>query len=184
VDWVDDPDSRVNIVETALQDLQGVARLSLRPQNVDALGAGRRGPDSAAPGLLRQLGSFGAIGVLSTAAYSGLYWLLRPAVSPAAANVMALLVTAAANTAANRRFTFGVRGRNGAAGDQLGGLLALGVALLTTNVSIAALRLIAPQASRVTELVVLAAANAISTLARFVLLRALIFGRQPQRRSS
>ena len=28
VDWVDDPDSRVDIVRTALDDLRGVARLA------------------------------------------------------------------------------------------------------------------------------------------------------------
>ena len=30
VDWVDDPDSRVDIVRTALDDLRGVARLFVR----------------------------------------------------------------------------------------------------------------------------------------------------------
>jgi hypothetical protein len=30
VDWVDDPDSRVDVVRTALDDLRGVARLSVR----------------------------------------------------------------------------------------------------------------------------------------------------------
>ena len=39
-----------------------------------------------------------------------------------AANVVALLVTAVANTAANRRLTFGVRGRDGAARHQVQGL--------------------------------------------------------------
>ena len=35
VDWVDDPDSRVDIVATAVADLKGIARLAC------ALGAGR-----------------------------------------------------------------------------------------------------------------------------------------------
>jgi hypothetical protein len=29
VDWVDDPDSRVDIVPTAIEDLRGIARLLL-----------------------------------------------------------------------------------------------------------------------------------------------------------
>jgi glycosyl transferase family 2 len=33
VDWVDDPDSRVDIVRTALADLRGVARLMLAPRS-------------------------------------------------------------------------------------------------------------------------------------------------------
>jgi glycosyltransferase involved in cell wall biosynthesis len=36
VDWVDDPDSRVKIVSTALDDLRGVARLALRGPAVQA----------------------------------------------------------------------------------------------------------------------------------------------------
>ncbi len=39
VDWIDDPDSRVAIVSTALDDLRGVARLALRrkPQQPDGV---------------------------------------------------------------------------------------------------------------------------------------------------
>ena len=46
---------------------------------------------------------------------------------------MALVVTAVANTAANRRLTFGVRGRAGAATSQVQGLIVffLGLALTT-----------------------------------------------------
>ena len=75
VDWVDDPDSRVDILATATADLKGVGRL-LRgfasgsiPVNAIAaqLGSSRR---SAAPGsLFRQVVRFGAVGVASTAAY-------------------------------------------------------------------------------------------------------------------
>ena len=37
------------------------------------------------------------------------------------ANAVALVATAVANTAANRRFTFGVQGRAGLTGDHIGG---------------------------------------------------------------
>ena len=75
VDWVDDPDSRVDIVATATADLKGIGRM-LRgfadgsiPVNTIAaqLGSSRL---SAAPGsLFRQVVRFGAVGVASTAAY-------------------------------------------------------------------------------------------------------------------
>src|SRR6201991_2682499 len=120
VDWVDDPDSRVDIVGTALADLKGVARVGR------ALATGRlplaelsaqlgrsalqtssvAGVPSALPG---QLVRFAMVGAISTLAYVVLYALLRGAVGPFAANLVALVVTAVANTAANRRLTFGVR---------------------------------------------------------------------------
>ena len=46
------------------------------------------------------------IGVLSTLAFALLYLVLHPFLGALAANAVALAVTAVANTAANRRFTF------------------------------------------------------------------------------
>jgi hypothetical protein len=91
VDWVDDPDSRVALVRTAVEDLRGVARL-------------------VAAGRVARLAS---VGVLSTLAYALLYVLLRAPLGADAANALALATTALGNTAANRRVTFGVRGRAG-----------------------------------------------------------------------
>ncbi len=83
VDWVDDPDSRVDIVATAVADLQGhrpaAARLRHRrdPGQHDR-GAARRPRAAAAPrSLLRQVVRFGAVGVASTAAYLVLFVLLQ-----------------------------------------------------------------------------------------------------------
>ncbi len=89
VDWVDDPDSRVRIVRTAIDDLRGVARLA------------------AASPLARFLG----IGVVSTALFALLFLVLRGPLGAAGANAVALALTAVGNTAANRRFTFRLRGR-------------------------------------------------------------------------
>ncbi len=91
VDWIDDPDSRVAIVRTALDDLRGVARL---------MSSGR---------IFRFMG----VGVASTIAYALLYLALRGPLGAGGANAVALALTAVANTAANRRLTFGVRGRAG-----------------------------------------------------------------------
>ena len=58
--------------------------------------------------------------------------------------------------------------------DQLGGLVALGVALAITTASIAVLAALAPDATRPVELAILVVANALATVARFLLLRAWI----------
>ena len=50
------------------------------------------------------------IGVLSTIAYALLYLALVPLIGALGANAAALAITAVANTAANRRLTFGVKG--------------------------------------------------------------------------
>ena len=60
--------------------------------------------------------------MLSTLAYLLLFLVFRAPLGAQAANFTALLVTAIANTAINRRFTFGVRG-GGALRHQAQGLL-------------------------------------------------------------
>ena len=152
VDWVDDTDSRVDIVRTAVDDLRGVARL-FRAQ------------------FLR----FGAIGALSTIAYLRLYLALRHGMSAQPANATALLTTAIANTAANRRLTFGVMGRDGLLRHHLQGLGVFAAALALTSVSLAALHMLSAAPSRLTELVVLVTANLGATVLRFVLLRGWVF---------
>ena len=108
VDWVDDPDSRVDIVSTALADLRGVARLvrDFRPGRPPRATAAGPEPASAARSL-----RFASIGVALDARLRGA--LPRCSGSSSArqaANALALLLTAIANTAANRRFTFAIRG--------------------------------------------------------------------------
>lgn len=164
VDWIEDPDSRVDILATAVEDIRGVWRLA----------TGRR--VEAAPVRLRgQLVRFAAIGVMSTVAYAALYWMLRGFLPPVASNTVALVVTAIANTAANRRLTFGVRGANGLLRDHAGGLAAFAVALVLTNGAIGALELIKPAPSLGLEIATLSAANALATAVRFLLLRMLFF---------
>ncbi|MBV8990301.1 MAG: GtrA family protein, partial [Solirubrobacterales bacterium] len=63
--------------------------------------------------LRTPLAHFIGIGVLSTIAYAMLYLILRAPLGANGANALALALTAVANTQANRRFTFGVRGRAG-----------------------------------------------------------------------
>ncbi|MGJ6122937.1 bifunctional glycosyltransferase family 2/GtrA family protein [Mycolicibacterium sp. Y3] len=185
VDWVDDPDSRVDIIATATADLKGVGRL-LRgfangsiPINTIAAQLGSR--RAAAPrSLLRQVVRFGTIGVASTIAYLLLFMALHASIGAQAANLVALLVTAVANTAANRRFTFGVRGA-GAARHQFEGLIVFGIALAITSGSLAGLHAFVEQPHKLVELTVLVLANLVATAVRFVLLRGWVF--HPRRTS-
>jgi putative flippase GtrA len=179
VDWVDDPESRVDIMATAIADLKGVARLlkgfatGAIPVNVIAaqLGSTR----SAAPtSLFRQAVRFGAIGVASTLAYLLLFSVLAGPIGAQAANLTALLVTALANTAANRRYTFGVRGRDCAARHHGQGLIVFGVALAITSGSLAALHSLGNPPHSI-ELIVLVLANLVATAVRFTLLREWVF---------
>ncbi|GIF09401.1 bifunctional glycosyltransferase family 2/GtrA family protein [Actinoplanes siamensis] len=180
VDWVDDPDSRVDIVATAIADLRGIVRITR------ALSTGRlplaalreqfgRNPlpvDGVPSGLTGQLIRFAGVGVASTLAYLVLYALLRAGGGPQAANLLALLVTAVANTAVNRRLTFGVRGDDGALRQQAQGLVVFGIGLALTSGSLA---LLGPGSSRPVELAVLVLANLVATAVRFLLMRVWVF---------
>jgi putative flippase GtrA len=124
-------------------------------------------------GVGRELLTFAAIGVVSTAAYALLFLVIRGVTDAVAANAAALVITAVGNTAANRRLTFGVHGTGRAAmvRDQLGGLAALAVALAITTASVRVLGALAPDAGRFAELSILVAANVLATVARFLVLR-------------
>src|SRR6266704_1288954 len=151
VDWVDDPDSRVDLLATAVADLRGIARLG------------------------RDLVSFAFVGVASTLAYLVLYLALRAPLGAQGANGAALLATAVANTAANRRWTFSVRGAVGALRHQLQGLAVFAFALALTAGALGAMHAAAPRASRALEVTVLVMANLVAAFVRFLLLRDWVF---------
>jgi putative flippase GtrA len=155
VDWVDDPDSRVDIVSTAVTDLRGVVRL----------------------GFARPIPRFLAIGALSTLAYALLYLLLCGALGPGGANALALALTAVANTQANRRFTFGIRGRAGLLRQQAAGALVYLLALGLTAGALDLLHRADRHPAPLLEVTVLVAASAVATVTRYVALRSWVFAR-------
>ena len=191
VDWVDDPDSRVDLVRTALEDLRGVWRVG-RALATGTLPLSRlRRPFGDDPrdrelsgvpgGLARQLVGFCVVGGFSTLLFLGLYSLLRTGMGAQPANALALLLAALGNTAANRRLTFGVRGRDGAVRHQAQGLLVFATGLALTSGSLAALDTAAPDAAHGTELAVLVAANLAATVLRFLLFRTWVFSAEEGR---
>jgi len=185
VDWIDDPNSSVDIVATAVADLKGVARLTRGLASgripVAALRGAREPLPGVPQGMAGQLLRFAAVGITSTLAYLLLYALLRDPFGAFGANLIALVGTAVANTAANRRFTFGVRGNGGALTHHVQGLVVFGLGLAMTTGALAALTFLVPDASQAIEMLVLVAANLLATVLRFVAFRTWIF---PSRRTS
>jgi putative flippase GtrA len=153
VDWIDDPDSRVDIVSTAVTDLKGVARLLI-----------------AAP-VARFLG----IGLVSTLAYAVLFLALSGVLGAAGANALALALTAIGNTAANRAFTFGVRGSQQLVRHHVRGAIVFVLTLALTTGALAVLHGADPAPARAIELAVLVAASITATVTRYVALRTWVF---------
>ncbi|ARC56408.1 Undecaprenyl-phosphate mannosyltransferase [Frondihabitans sp. 762G35] len=184
VDWIDDPQSSVDIVATATADLRGMVRVATGIARgripvgalYDEIGRHPYAPPRP-PTFFGQVVRFGAVGVLSTAAYALIYLLLQQVMTAQAANFLALLITAVGNTAANRRFTFGVRGGSGVVRHQAQGLIVFGIAWVITAGSLAGMHQVNHSPGVHLELVVLTVANLVATVVRFVLLRLWVFRR-------
>ena len=181
VDWVDDPDSRVDIVQTALDDLRGIWRLlGDRPA---AVGPCRPTEARAAQGA--ELARFVRVGTISTAAYLVLFLVLSGVAGPYLANALALVACTVANTVAHNRFTFTDRQPLSWPTGLLGGLAVLATSLLLTTGALALVDTVFPH-STVAQLAALVAATGAAALIRFVVLRAWMFHahleRRPERR--
>ncbi|GAA2215057.1 glycosyltransferase [Nonomuraea monospora] len=189
VDWVEDVDSRVQVVSTALDDLKGLIRVARAKASGAATVPGlprRPEPRAAHPdavlaprgdgGLLWQVLSFGAIGVLSTLAHLGLYALLRMWLPVLVANLLALTVTTMLNTEANRRFTF-TAARGSTTRTHLLGFVVFALYYAVTSGALLVLHAVNPGPPRLLELTVLICACVLGTAGRFLLLRGWVFRR-------
>ncbi|MFI6662475.1 glycosyltransferase [Streptomyces sp. NPDC050523] len=187
VDWVEDVDTRVDVVSTATDDLRGLWRMARLKASGDARIEVRTRPEPAAEhpdavlapstqrGVLSwEVGCFLAIGVVSTVGQALLYWLLRGWWSPAVANLISLFGLTVLNTEANRRVTFRhsttppARAHLGA-----GGLFVLGY--LVTSAAVLWFKWLDPGASPAAETAVLATASVAVTCVRFAVLRLAVF---------
>jgi len=181
VDWVDDPDSRVALVQTALDDLRGVVRVGTdlargRIPLAQVRAALARPPLPHRPvSLAERVLRFGLVGVLSTLAFAVLYLLLRQLMAAQAANLLALVTTAIGNTAVNRRFTYGLRGRDQFGRHQARGLVSFAVGWSLTASSLWLLHLAFGAPGRTLEIVVLTVANLVATAVRFSLFQIWVF---------
>jgi glycosyltransferase involved in cell wall biosynthesis len=170
VDWVDDSDSRVDIVHTALADLRGMWRMARRSgsrRGVDVPVSRRSAlTDTVTADLVR----FVAIGSGSTLAYFALYLALRSPLGAIGANVVALVMCSAGNRAAHRRVT-----DPSGAGSTLLQYLVRGLAgfLVSLAFTTTALLVVAGVTKRSVpvEVAALVPATAAATVVRFWMLR-------------
>ncbi|GAA2779520.1 bifunctional glycosyltransferase family 2/GtrA family protein [Saccharopolyspora taberi] len=186
VDWVEDVDTRVNVVRTARDDIAGLVRVARAKLTGAATVPGlpaRPAPRAAHPqavlarpetGLLWQLVSFGLIGAVSTVVTTALYAVLRTWWPPLLANLVALVATTLWNTEANRRLTF--LDRSGPSKRvQLQGLIVFAVYYAVTSGALLWLQAWQPDSPRWLEIVVLVASSIAGTALRFALLRSWVF---------
>lgn len=192
VDWIEDTDTRVDVVSTALDDIRGLVRLArnkangaakvadlprradLAPIHPDAVVAQRRDT-----GLLWQVLCFGLIGAASTLATLLLYAGFRTWWPYWVANFAALTITTLLNTEANRRLTF-IGHRRPSGHVHLQGLLVFVLYYAFTSGALYGLDTLEPHHTAALELVVLLAASLLGTAGRFVLLRIWVFRQAEQ----
>lgn len=187
VDWIEDMDTRVRVVKTAMDDLKGLARVtwSMSTGNARIDMALPTAPTPTHPDAvlsrpravtLAKFASFATIGLFSGLLYALLYLPLRELWAPAVANLAALVLTGIINTEANRRWTF----------NRLGGqrvrlhlraavLFAANYAL--TTLAVLGLHAAFPAVSRIGEVVVVVGTYCLLTLLRFAALDRWVFAR-------
>jgi putative flippase GtrA len=167
VDWVDDPDSRVHVVRTALDDLRGIGRMLLhRPTRVRHL----RSVELPADQLLR----FAGVGVVSTLGYLFLFVAWRSVLGLFGANAVAMALATLFNTAVHRELSRGMDGQRRPGRLAVVACVLYAISLLATTAALVVVQWAAPS-SLAWELAAITAANAVAAVFRFGVLRAWIF---------
>lgn len=169
-DWIDDPDSSVDVLATAWKDIRGIVRLR------------RGGPVHAtselpAPNTGAQILHFIDVGLISTVLYATIFLFGSQVVSAATANIIALLLSTVANTALNRSHTFGVRSPHRRLTAQVKGLAVFCLCLAFTSAGLAVADGFTGAWASIGTLALLTAANLAATVVRFVLMRTWVFAR-------
>jgi len=162
VDWVDDPDSRVNIGGAMRDDLKGVWRLS-------RLRLGRK-PAAASNERTHQMARYASVGLASTLAYLVLFLFLRGTFGMLVANVIAAATISVLNTIAHVLFTFSPehRGRKRDA-------FAVGATSFAIGIGLTSLTLVAASTlgwtSSAAEVMAIVVGSIAASAIRFILLR-------------
>jgi putative flippase GtrA len=170
VDWVDDPDSRVHIVQTAINDLRGVWRISHGRglERVRRQVSSSDGTQVAADQLMR----FAGVGAISTLGYLFLLVAWRPLAGIYVANALALAICTLFNTAVHRELAGVTHTRRGRMAAVTAGLFSMSLAL--TMLALVAARWV-DATSLPFELAAVTAANAAAAVLRFAVLRGWVF---------
>ncbi len=167
VDWVDDPDSRVNIVSTATDDLRGVWRMLFRSQR-DLRRV--RAHQVTADQLMR----FAGVGLVSTLGYLFLFVAWRPVLGAFGANAVAMAIATIFNTAVHKELSRGADGQTHHGRMALVTVLLYMVSLAFTSLGLVVAQWIAPGAL-LAQVLALTVANLVAAAFRFSVLRAWVF---------
>jgi putative flippase GtrA len=170
VDWVDDPDSRVDIVHTIGADLRGVWRMLRTREATKPTAPRNEDAQATSAELLR----FAGVGVFSTLAYLGAFAALWPLVGGFAANAISILGCGLANAALHRHLAGRGVSRADRAHRLLGTAGLLGISLAVTSGALA-VAMVLDRSSLVAALIAVTLANGVAALARFWVLRAWVF---------
>jgi cellulose synthase/poly-beta-1,6-N-acetylglucosamine synthase-like glycosyltransferase len=167
VDWVDDPDSSVDIVSTATDDLRGIWRMLVRrPKGLPRAGVREVTSDQ----LLR----FAGVGLVSTLGYLFLFLAWRPVLGAFGANAVAMALATLFNTAVHKELARGADGQARHGRMALVTVLLFMVSLAFTSLGLLVAEWIAPSVL-LAEVLALTLANMVAAVFRFSVLRAWVF---------
>ena len=183
VDWYDDPDSRVDLVPTAADDLRGVWRMRNTHRRGSAAVAdiaARMGRTLPTEGVGAQVLTFLWVGALSWCLQMALYLGFRGLATAQVANLVALVVATVFNTWANGRWTFGERRADGIRRQQAQGLAIVAGTWVVTAAALGLLHGTWAGAPPLAETGVVGLATVAATAAKFVVMRRWVFRPAPR----
>jgi putative flippase GtrA len=114
---------------------------------------------------------YAIVGLASNLSYLALFRSLQAVLAPLAANLVALILTTVGNTAAHRRYTFGIHGRSRLLIAHLGGFAGMTISLGASTVALTALDALDHQPSTLLASTTLWVATALAAWVRFGPLR-------------
>jgi putative flippase GtrA len=178
VDWVDDPDSRVQIARTALNDLRGVWRISHGHARRLVRSSSSSPPPAISQVAADQLLRFAGVGAISTLGYLFLFIAWRPLAGNFGANALALAICTVFNTAVHKELARNMHGSRH--GGRFAGVSAglFAISLVLTSLGLLAAHALSTSSLPI-ALVAVIVANAAASVLRFAILRAWVFRPDP-----